>query len=189
MQQLSLLEGVNQVLLKNGVLLAADLVAPMTETQLMARLQLESKTQEILAKQWAFNKVTQIELTPDINGEIHLPENWQLTSPYSPGDQGSLRFIEGRLYNDRENTNVFTQPVSFNARLTQTFANMPYGHQYYAVVMAAIALNLVTKANPAIAQMLTAELPDARQAAMAADQLLSGSSFFSGHNNRRHPHI
>ena len=188
MQQLTLLEGVNLVLLKNGALAAADLAAPLTETQLLARFNLESKTQELLARQWAFNKVSRMSLTPDINGEILLPENWQLTSPYYPVDQGVLRFINGRLYNDHLQTNVFTQPVFFNARLTQIFINMPYGHQYLAVVMAAIALNLTTKANPAIAQMLAGELPDAKQAAMSADQLLSGGSFFS-YTNVRNPRI
>lgn len=137
------LDAVNQLLASIGEAPVTDIEAGNPEIDL-ALLTLNQVTREVQAERWHFNREESYPLTPDITGNINVPEGVLFISIGKgvtfPGyGVYNLAVREGKLYDRSSHSFIFPQEVAVSVDIVWgfPFEDLPAPFQLYIAQKAA----------------------------------------------------
>lgn len=96
---------------------------------------LDTKTEFEQQRRWWFNVLTET-LSPDINGEIALPENALEVDPKNKYDN-LFSMLDNKLFNKTTNSFIFENDVEVDVLYSFAFEDLPYAFQYYITMSSA----------------------------------------------------
>jgi len=97
---------------------------------------LDAETRKVLAKGWNFNSETEVELTPDVDGKLAVPDNALQVDASDPTVKVAQRGLF--LYDLEKRTDVFDAPLKVDWVLNFPFEACPYHVQRQIVAAAAL---------------------------------------------------
>lgn len=133
-KQLSKLGAVNLMLgwVGNSPINSLDSAGRLGE---QAESLINTKTDFEQQRRWWFNVFSET-LTPDLNGEITLPDNALEVDPKNKYDN-LFSMLEGKLFNKSTNTFIFENDVEVEILYCFDFEDLPYAFQYYITMSSA----------------------------------------------------
>jgi hypothetical protein len=102
-------------------------VSSLTTTNpdvIAAQLRLKNSCTELQTKSWWFNTELSFQLSPNTTDEILIPNNALEVRTQDPFTYLTTR--GNRIYNPRDNTYKFTEPVTVEMLLRLDFSELPY---------------------------------------------------------------
>ena len=102
-------------------------VSSLTTTNpdvIAAQLRLKNSCTELQTKSWWFNTELSFQLSPNVSGEIFIPNNALEVRTQDPFTYLTTR--GNRIYNPRDNTYTFTEPVMVEMLLRLDFTELPF---------------------------------------------------------------
>lgn len=128
------LEAVNTILSVIGEAPINTLSPPGFPAASMALAVLEEVNRAVQTQGWNFNTETDVELTPDVNQEILLPDN---ILDIDSIEGRNLVERQNKLYDKDENTFLFDDPVKVEWKLLLDFEEIPEAARHYITIRAA----------------------------------------------------
>lgn len=98
---------------------------------------LDAETAKVLAKGWYFNTDKGVSLAPDVDGRILVPPSTLSLDPTDP--KADIAQRDGYLYDLKNHTDVFAEPVRVDRIVLLTFEGCPFHVQREIVGKAAQA--------------------------------------------------
>lgn len=129
------LQAVNRMLAAVGeppVSSLTDVAIPEVE---QAKNTLTLVVMDVLSRDWSFNSDSNYPLPPDSMGVITAPSNALRVDATAPHNDVQVR--SGKLYDRRNQTFIFTEPVLADVSWKLPFAELPYPAQAYITIKAA----------------------------------------------------
>tara|TARA_B100000945_G_scaffold97010_1_gene75877 strand:+ start:87 stop:695 length:609 start_codon:yes stop_codon:yes gene_type:complete len=116
---------------------------------------LEESIKDVLNEGWHFNTEEHVEVSPDANNNIIIPNSY-LRYDLNNGEDKSMDLVKrgGKLYDKVQHTDIFTDKVYLDVVYLYTFQDIPSVFQRYIIAKASTraAVQLVT--NPNLVQLL-----------------------------------
>lgn len=133
----TLLEAVNVLLATIGESPLDTLTGQLHVDAIIAQNTITAVLKEVQLEGWHFNVEDDYPLTPDMDGYITLPENVfniDLSHKYTDYD---VVIRNGKLYNKKEHTFVFTEPLEASLTFVFPFEDIPESLRNYIIIRAA----------------------------------------------------
>lgn len=131
------LEAVNQMLAQAGLGIVGSVPSQGGSWAVQANRLLDEVELEIQSIGWNYNTLIDVELTPNADDEIVVPDSVITIDTYGRDKQVNTRFIGGKLYDITNNTTEFTNSVRVTYTLRYEFECIPYPVQSYIAAKAA----------------------------------------------------
>lgn len=148
--QLTKLDAVNAVLEARGGSPVASPGASRAAVEAENTLALWSMVCQTERK-WNFNTDEKLTLSPNVSGEINLPEDLHLFEPIESSWGMDLADRGGRLYDRSTSTFVFTSDVYVRATYILPFDDLPSPARWYVTIKAAFQVgNQETPGNASL---------------------------------------
>tara|TARA_R100000655_G_scaffold34969_1_gene67951 strand:- start:536 stop:1144 length:609 start_codon:yes stop_codon:yes gene_type:complete len=148
------LSAVNSILGAIGQSSVTTLNFNNPETQFIYNI-LEESIKDVLNEGWHFNTEEHVEVSPDANNNIIIPNSY-LRYDLNNGEDKSMDLVKrgGKLYDKVQHTDIFTDKVYLDVVYLYTFTDIPSVFQRYIIAKASTraAVQLVT--NPNLVQLL-----------------------------------
>jgi len=103
----------------------------------MAKRVLEETSTSVQSRGWAFNSEENVTLTPDVEGNLYLPNGAIEVDPMGDSRDVDAVMRGTRLYDRENHTYAFTQPVDVRLITLLEFEDLPQAARFYIAVMAA----------------------------------------------------
>jgi hypothetical protein len=175
MAQLSKLDAVNIILDALGETAVSSLNSGLADAEKAERV-LDEQTTDVLEEGWHCNTDFNLQLVPDINGNIGLP-NGTLRIDTS-GTSADVDAVErdGKLYDREHQTSIFTKPVYVDITYDLGFETLPYRLRKYIAHKAARVYQERTLGSVQLDSPLRADEQDAHAKWLSADEESSDSN-------------
>ena len=148
------LSAVNSILGAIGQSSVTTLNFNNPETEFIYNI-LEESIKDVLNEGWHFNTEEHVEVSPDANNNIIIPNSY-LRYDLNNGEDKSMDLVKrgGKLYDKVQHTDIFTDKVYLDVVYLYTFTDIPSVFQRYIIAKASTraAVQLVT--NPNLVQLL-----------------------------------
>ena len=148
------LSAVNSILGAIGQSSVTTLNFNNPETQFIYNI-LEESIKDVLNEGWHFNTEEHVEVSPDANNNIIIPNSY-LRYDLNNGEDKSMDLVKrgGKLYDKVQHTDIFTDKIYLDVVYLYTFTDIPSVFQRYIIAKASTraAVQLVT--NPNLVQLL-----------------------------------
>lgn len=132
------LEAVNIMLSVLGESPVNSLSGNSSASVAMAEAILDETDKEMQLEGWHFNTETDVELAPDVNGNINVPSNVvRIDTAESQGGTADVTVRSGKVYDKTEKTDVFTGSMKFECVYLLAFTDLPEAARHYVIVRAA----------------------------------------------------
>ena len=146
---------------------------------------LSEVTKDLLNEGWHFNTEEHIKVSPDVNGNITIPNNY-LRYDLNDGQadrQMDLVKRDGKLYDKVNHTDVFDHDMELDVVYHVAFEDVPSVYQRYIIARASTkaATQLVT--NPQLVKLLQQQEALARASLMEYECNQGDHSFFGWPKN------
>lgn len=116
---------------------------------------LREKSREVQVMGLHCNTLEKLELSPDINGRIHLPANTVEAREYYTDE--ILTFSQGILYDKINNTEIFDHAVECNVIILKEFDDLTEVTRQYIKALAVRAFQNTAQSDQNVNQVLTQE--------------------------------
>jgi hypothetical protein len=132
------LDAVNIMLRNIGESPVAVLGPTAKPTAQNAQAMLAEESIRVASKGYNYSTERNLKLSPNTAGEILLPDN--ILSFHPTGSSAALDIQEdgGKIYNSRDNTFKFDQPIYVEAVLAKPFRNLPQPVRWFVAISAAM---------------------------------------------------
>lgn len=134
---LSELEAVNTMLRIIGEAPVSTLSSPTSLDVINALADLDETSRQVQERGWMVNKEYDLELTPDINGYLNVDPDILRIEPTKDYKYLILAQRGTKIYNIKDRTFVFTDPVKFDVIRLLPFTDLPQALRHYIMVKAA----------------------------------------------------
>lgn len=134
---LSELEAVNTMLRIIGEAPVSTLSNPTSLDVINALADLDETSRQVQERGWMVNKEYDLELTPDINGYLNVDSDILRIEPTKDYKYLILTQRGAKIYNIKDRTFVFTDPVKFDVIRLLPFTDLPQALRHYIMVKAA----------------------------------------------------
>lgn len=132
------LEAVNIMLSALGESPVSTLVGNASASVAMAQAILDEVDKEVQGEKWHFNSEDEIQLVPDVNGEIAVPNNYiRVDAKRVLYPSLDITVRGGKLYDRIAHTSVFTSPVKVDVVMLLSFEDLPEAARQYIITRAA----------------------------------------------------
>jgi len=148
------LSAVNSILGAIGQSSVTTLNFNNPETQFIYNI-LEESIKDVLNEGWHFNTEEHVEVSPDANNNIIIPNSY-LRYDLNNAEDKSMDLVKrgGKLYDKVKHTDIFTDKVFLDVVYLYTFTDIPSVFQRYIIAKSSTraAVQLVT--NPNLVKLL-----------------------------------
>jgi len=148
------LSAVNSILGAIGQSSVTTLNFNNPETQFIYNI-LEESIKDVLNEGWHFNTEEHVEVSPDANNNIIIPNSY-LRYDLNNAEDKSMDLVKrgGKLYDKVNHTDIFTDKVFLDVVYLYTFTDIPSVFQRYIIAKSSTraAVQLVT--NPNLVKLL-----------------------------------
>ena len=134
---LSELEAVNTMLRIIGEAPVSTLSNPTSLDVINALADLDEASRQVQERGWMVNKEYDLELIPDINGYLNVDPDILRIEPTKEYKHLILTQRGDKIYNIKDRTFVFTDPVKFDVIRLLPFTDLPQALRHYIMVKAA----------------------------------------------------
>jgi hypothetical protein len=134
---LSELEAVNTMLRIIGEAPVSTLSSPTSLDVINALADLDETSRQVQERGWMVNKEYDLELTPDVNGYLNVDSDILRIEPTKDYKYLILTQRGTKIYNIKDRTFVFTDPVKFDVIRLLPFTDLPQALRHYIMVKAA----------------------------------------------------
>jgi hypothetical protein len=134
---LSELEAVNTMLRIIGEAPVSTLSSPTSLDVINALADLDETSRQVQERGWMVNKEYDLELTPDVNGHLNVDSDILRIEPTKDYKYLILTQRGTKIYNIKDRTFVFTDPVKFDVIRLLPFTDLPQALRHYIMVKAA----------------------------------------------------
>lgn len=131
------LEAINQMLACIGEAPIQSLVDDANEDSLIAEQTLDECVRELHETDYWFNRETEVTFTPDASGYIEIPENAVTVESHELfGLRLPFIVLNGRLYDAKSKTDVFTGSVVLDVTYAREWDDLPSVARAYVAARA-----------------------------------------------------
>ena len=141
---------------------------------------LSETNKNVQSEGWHFNKQDHLKVDPDTNGHFIIPANYLR---YDVHDGLSDRTIDvrrkdGKLFDNVNNTEVFTKSLYFDITFLLAFTDVPPTIQRYIISRASVRAATQLVSNPDLVKLLQLEEAQTRAAALEYECEQADHTFF-----------
>ena len=141
---------------------------------------LSETNKNVQGEGWHFNKQDHLKVDPDTNGHFIIPANYLR---YDVHDGLSDRTIDvrrkdGKLFDNVNNTEVFTKSLYFDITFLLAFEDVPPTIQRYIIARASVRAATQLVSNPDLVKLLQLEESQTRAAALEYECEQADHTFF-----------
>ena len=181
------LDAVNSILAVIGEMPVTTLEGTLNADAVLASRMLEDVVRDVLVEGWYFNTDHNIELTPDVNGNIELADT-VINADVDPRYSMDVDVVQrgNRLYDKKNHTYTFTKPLEgVSMTFYLEFDELPASAKQYALGLAKVKFQSNVLGDSALHQMLLQDLQKARTALVAEDIRQSDRNLLDTYPNSR----
>lgn len=181
------LDAVNSILAVIGEMPVTTLEGTLNADAVLASRMLEDVVRDVLVEGWYFNTDHNIELTPDVNGNIELADT-VINADVDPRYSMDVDVVQrgNRLYDKKNHTYTFTKPLEgVSMTFYLEFDELPASAKQYALGLAKVKFQSNVLGDSALHQMLLQDLQKARTALVADDIRQSDRNLLDKYPNSR----
>ena len=181
------LDAVNSILAVIGEMPVTTLEGTLNADAVLASRVLEDVVRDVLVEGWYFNTDHNIELTPDVNGNIELADT-VINADVDPRYSMDVDVVQrgNRLYDKKNHTYTFTKPLEgVSMTFYLEFDELPASAKQYALGLAKVKFQSNVLGDSALHQMLLQDLQKARTALVAEDIRQSDRNLLDTYPNSR----
>ena len=141
---------------------------------------LSETNKNVQSEGWHFNKQDHLKVDPDTNGHFIIPANYLR---YDVHDGLSDRTIDvrrkdGKLFDNVNNTEVFTKSLYFDITFLLAFTDVPPTIQRYIISRASVRAATQLVSNPDLVRLLQLEEAQTKASALEYDCEQGDHTFF-----------
>lgn len=181
------LDAVNSILAVIGEMPVTTLEGTLNADAVLASRMLEDVVRDVLVEGWYFNTDHNMELTPDVNGNIELADT-VINVDVDPRYSIDVDVVQrgNRLYDKKNHTYTFTKPLKgVSMTLFLEFDELPASVKQYVLGLAKVKFQSNVLGDSALHQMLLQDLQKARTAFVAEDIRQSDRNLLDTYPNSR----
>ena len=173
------LDCVNTLLVSIGEMPITTLDAPMSADAVLAIHTIDNTILDVLSEGWHFNEDTDITLTPDVNGEIEIPENViAVDTDVFKTNNRHVQIRSGHLYDNKKKTFIFDTPVTgVCMRFLFDYDDLPLSCKQYITAIANLRFQSMVLGDTTMTNLLLRDAERARLVAVADDIRQSDINF------------
>ena len=137
-------------------------------------------TKDVQNEGWHFNKEDNVKRSPDANGNFLIPNDYlryDIHSGLSDKNRDVVR-KNGKLYDNVNHTDVFTQDFYFDITYLRNFEDIPSAIQRYIIASASVRTATQLVSNPELVKLLQLQEAQTRSTALEYDCEQGDHTFF-----------
>ena len=137
-------------------------------------------TKDVQNEGWHFNKEDNVKRSPDANGNFLIPNDYlryDIHSGLSDKNRDVVR-KNGKLYDNVNHTDVFTQDFYFDITYLRNFEDIPSAIQRYIIACASVRTATQLVSNPELVKLLQLQEAQTRSTALEYDCEQGDHTFF-----------
>jgi len=137
-------------------------------------------TKDVQNEGWHFNKEDNVKRSPDANGNFLIPNDYlryDIHSGLSDKNRDVVR-KNGKLYDNVNHTDVFTQDFYFDITYLRNFEDIPSAIQRYIIASASVRTATQLVSNAELVKLLQLQEAQTRSSALEYDCEQGDHTFF-----------